>query len=106
VHRIFTRPLATIKPGSYCATSLLTYTSLVVAQLVKKYFLTSLKDKENSSMASQFLLLGVLLTLTCSVALASDPGPLQDFCVADKNSSGIHIIFLYTTKCISSIHVT
>uniref|UniRef100_A0A2N9EG09 Germin-like protein n=1 Tax=Fagus sylvatica TaxID=28930 RepID=A0A2N9EG09_FAGSY len=38
-------------------------------------------------MASQFLLLGVLLTLTCSVALASDPGPLQDFCVADKNSS-------------------
>ncbi|CAL5340441.1 unnamed protein product [Camellia sinensis] len=39
-------------------------------------------------MASQFvLLLGLLLAIICSVALASDNSPLQDFCVADKNST-------------------
>ncbi|CAK9165914.1 unnamed protein product [Ilex paraguariensis] len=36
-------------------------------------------------MASQFVLLG-LLAMTCSAALASDPSPLQDFCVADSKS--------------------
>ncbi|CAK9175431.1 unnamed protein product [Ilex paraguariensis] len=36
-------------------------------------------------MASQFLLSG-LLAITCSAALASDPSPLQDFCVADSKS--------------------
>ncbi|KAH7836540.1 hypothetical protein Vadar_002711 [Vaccinium darrowii] len=36
-------------------------------------------------MASQVLLL-VLLAIICSVALASDPSPLQDFCVAVPNS--------------------
>jgi quercetin dioxygenase-like cupin family protein len=35
-------------------------------------------------MASQFLLLG-LLAITCSIALASDPSALQDFCVAEPN---------------------
>ncbi|KAH7836596.1 hypothetical protein Vadar_003288 [Vaccinium darrowii] len=38
-------------------------------------------------MASQVLLL-VLLAIICSVALASDPSPLQDFCVAVPNSPG------------------
>ncbi|CAK9175434.1 unnamed protein product [Ilex paraguariensis] len=33
-------------------------------------------------MASHFLLLGIL-AIVCSTALASDPSPLQDFCVAD-----------------------
>lgn len=42
-----------------------------------------------SSMASKFLLVGLLSTITCYVALASDPDPLQDFCVADNNSKGI-----------------
>ncbi|GKE06906.1 putative germin-like protein 2-1 [Tanacetum coccineum] len=36
-------------------------------------------------MASSLLLVGLLLA-TCSLALASDPSPLQDFCVADLNS--------------------
>ncbi|KAJ0586621.1 hypothetical protein HanOQP8_Chr04g0130801 [Helianthus annuus] len=36
-------------------------------------------------MMSHFLIFGLLLT-TCSIALASDPSPLQDFCVADPNS--------------------
>ncbi|XP_071730096.1 putative germin-like protein 2-1 [Rutidosis leptorrhynchoides] len=36
-------------------------------------------------MATHLLLFGLLLT-TCSFALASDPSPLQDFCVADPNS--------------------
>ncbi|XP_071717803.1 putative germin-like protein 2-1 [Rutidosis leptorrhynchoides] len=36
-------------------------------------------------MTPRFLLFGLLLA-TCSLALASDPGPLQDFCVADLNN--------------------
>ncbi|KAJ0794795.1 hypothetical protein HanPI659440_Chr04g0143171 [Helianthus annuus] len=36
-------------------------------------------------MMSRFLIFGLLLT-TCSIAFASDPSPLQDFCVADPNS--------------------
>ncbi|XP_020089206.1 germin-like protein 8-2 isoform X2 [Ananas comosus] len=36
-------------------------------------------------MASRFLLLA-LFALVFSQAIASDPSPLQDFCVADKNS--------------------
>ncbi|KAJ9551393.1 hypothetical protein OSB04_015438 [Centaurea solstitialis] len=38
-----------------------------------------------STMASQLLLIG-LIVASCSLALASDPSPLQDFCVADPNS--------------------
>ncbi|KAA8519327.1 hypothetical protein F0562_013583 [Nyssa sinensis] len=37
------------------------------------------------AMASHFLLLGIL-AITCSLVLASDHSPLQDFCVADPNS--------------------
>ncbi|XP_071733686.1 putative germin-like protein 2-1 [Rutidosis leptorrhynchoides] len=37
-------------------------------------------------MASHLLIFGLLLT-ACSFALASDPSPLQDFCVADANST-------------------
>ncbi|KAL2539286.1 Germin-like protein subfamily 1 member 17 [Abeliophyllum distichum] len=36
-------------------------------------------------MASHFLLFGFLVA-TCSVALASDPSSLQDFCIADPKS--------------------
>ncbi|XP_034698793.1 putative germin-like protein 2-2 [Vitis riparia] len=36
-------------------------------------------------MGTKIVLLG-LLTLTCSLALASDHSPLQDFCVADPNA--------------------
>ncbi|XP_071720245.1 putative germin-like protein 2-1 [Rutidosis leptorrhynchoides] len=36
-------------------------------------------------MTSHLLLFGLLFA-TCSLALASDPGPLQDFCVADNTS--------------------
>ncbi|KAL2539288.1 Germin-like protein subfamily 1 member 18 [Abeliophyllum distichum] len=35
-------------------------------------------------MASNFLFFGILIAI-CSVVLASDPSPLQDFCVADPN---------------------
>ncbi|KAK9074148.1 hypothetical protein SSX86_006745 [Deinandra increscens subsp. villosa] len=34
---------------------------------------------------SRFLIFGLLLA-TCSIAFASDPSPLQDFCVADPKS--------------------
>lgn len=36
--------------------------------------------------SSSFLLLAALLALVSWQAIASDPSPLQDFCVADKNS--------------------
>jgi len=29
-----------------------------------------------------------LLVVSCSLALASDPSPLQDFCVADQKRTG------------------
>ncbi|KAI3491975.1 hypothetical protein L1887_43612 [Cichorium endivia] len=35
-------------------------------------------------MASHFLFLGLFM-ITCSIALASDSSPLQDFCVAESN---------------------
>nr|GEW29778.1 putative germin-like protein 2-1 [Tanacetum cinerariifolium] len=38
-------------------------------------------------MMSRFLLVGLLLATCSLVALASDPSPLQDFCVADRNSN-------------------
>ncbi|KAI7750127.1 hypothetical protein M8C21_013375, partial [Ambrosia artemisiifolia] len=38
-----------------------------------------------SLIMSRFLIYGLLLA-TCSIAFASDPSPLQDFCVADANS--------------------
>ncbi|KAF8775075.1 hypothetical protein HU200_005127 [Digitaria exilis] len=37
-------------------------------------------------MATSYFLLSVLLALVFSQAIASDPSPLQDFCVADKDS--------------------
>ncbi|GJR36057.1 putative germin-like protein 2-1 [Tanacetum coccineum] len=45
-------------------------------------------------MASSLLLVGLLLA-TCSLALASDPSPLQDFCVADLNSKAILLPIQY-----------
>ncbi|GJW68523.1 putative germin-like protein 2-1 [Tanacetum coccineum] len=38
-------------------------------------------------MTSRFLLVGLLLATCSLVALASDPSPLQDFCVADLKSN-------------------
>lgn len=39
-------------------------------------------------MAPSYFLLFVCLALASSQAIASDPSPLQDFCVADKDSPG------------------
>lgn len=39
--------------------------------------------------SSNFFLLTVLLALAASGAIASDPSPLQDFCVADKDTHGM-----------------
>jgi hypothetical protein len=39
---------------------------------------------------STYFLLVASLALLTSQAIASDPNPLQDFCVADKNSRGMH----------------
>ncbi|KVI02150.1 RmlC-like cupin domain-containing protein [Cynara cardunculus var. scolymus] len=37
-------------------------------------------------MASRLLLIGLFFVASCSLVLASDPSPLQDFCVADPKS--------------------
>ena len=39
---------------------------------------------------SSYFLLAVLLALVACLGNASDPSPLQDFCVADKHSPGMH----------------
>jgi hypothetical protein len=39
--------------------------------------------------ASTYLLLVAFLALLTSQAIASDPSPLQDLCVADKHSPGM-----------------
>lgn len=41
-----------------------------------------------------------LLAFTCSIAFAFEPGPLQDFCVADSAaSSGIQVIHMRSHLC-------
>ncbi|MDK0835629.1 hypothetical protein P5E39_16385, partial [Clostridium perfringens] len=52
---------------------------------------TSIRRAENlvktkMASSSSFLLLAALLALVSWQAIASDPSPLQDFCVADKYS--------------------
>ena len=42
--------------------------------------------------SSGLFLLTALLALITSGAVASDPSPLQDFCVADKHSPGTRFI--------------
>nr|CAD1834579.1 unnamed protein product [Ananas comosus var. bracteatus] len=56
-------------------------------------------------MASHFLLLA-LFALVFSHAVASDPSPLQDFCVAEKNSPGTHIVCEWTCLHESKLHYT
>ena len=52
-------------------------------------------DLKTNMASAQLLLLVPLLLLTSCVVMASDPSPLQDFCVADANSTGtLHIVFL------------
>jgi len=41
--------------------------------------------------STTFLVLTTLLALLSWRVIASDPSPLQDFCVADKDSQGTHI---------------
>ncbi|PWA34845.1 hypothetical protein CTI12_AA614000 [Artemisia annua] len=53
-------------------------------------------------MASRFLLVGLLLATCSLVALASDPSPLQDFCVADSSkvpkSRWVQVVLLLYTS--------
>uniref|UniRef100_A0A453JB47 Uncharacterized protein n=1 Tax=Aegilops tauschii subsp. strangulata TaxID=200361 RepID=A0A453JB47_AEGTS len=49
---------------------------------------TQEREKDQMASSSSFLLLAVLLALVSWQATASDPSPLQDFCVADMNSPG------------------
>jgi hypothetical protein len=53
-----------------------------------------------------YFLLAVFLALVASHAIASDPSPLQDFCVADEHSPGIVYlsnVFSRTKSQITSI---
>ena len=49
--------------------------------------------------ATYFLLVSFLALVT-SQAIASDPSPLQDFCVADIHSPGIHALTLNNALCL------
>ncbi|CAN6553481.1 unnamed protein product [Malus baccata var. baccata] len=42
-------------------------------------------------MANQILLLTTFLAMTCSLVVAFEPSPLQDFCVADATSSATRV---------------
>ncbi|KAM2496561.1 hypothetical protein COP2_037381 [Malus domestica] len=42
-------------------------------------------------MANKILLLTTFLAMTCSLVVAFEPSPLQDFCVADATSSGTRV---------------
>jgi hypothetical protein len=44
--------------------------------------------------ASTYFLIIAFLALVTSQAIASDPSPLQDFCVADIHSPGMHALSL------------
>lgn len=44
-------------------------------------------------MAKHVVFLTLVSLTICSLAFAFEPSPLQDFCVADPNSSGI-VLFL------------
>ncbi|XP_037434409.1 putative germin-like protein 2-1 isoform X2 [Triticum dicoccoides] len=48
-------------------------------------------------MASKFFLLA-LMAMSASRALASDPGQLQDFCVADRTSQGMFFVNGFACK--------
>jgi hypothetical protein len=45
-------------------------------------------------MAASTYFLVAFLALVTSHAIASDPSPLQDFCVADKDSPGMRALVL------------
>jgi len=51
---------------------------------------SNIKAREIQMAPSYFLLVALLATVTF-VAIASDPSPLQDFCVADIHSPGMNI---------------
>jgi hypothetical protein len=55
-----------------------------------------------SSSSSLLLLAAALLALVASwqQAIAYDPSPLQDFCVADKNSPGTHDYICMHAGCL------
>jgi hypothetical protein len=51
-----------------------------------------------SSSSSYFLLFAAILAASSWQAMASDPSPLQDFCVADNSSRGMSLI-------LASVHI-
>jgi len=51
------------------------------------------KQVQNQMAASTYFLIAFLALVT-SQAIASDPSPLQDFCVADIDSPGMHALTL------------
>ena len=58
--------------------------------VTKKLTSFHLAFSKREQMAARIILIVALLTLSSSRALASDPSPLQDFCVADFDSNGRH----------------
>lgn len=62
---------------------------------------SQIRTTEIHQMASSttFLVLTALLALLSWQAIASDPSPLQDFCVADKDSHGMYLHIYHPNIC-------
>jgi CheY-like chemotaxis protein len=71
-----------------------TYTSKELNSLFKQ-----------AQMASSYFLLAAVLAMVTSQALASDPSPLQDFCVADMHSPGMNALtFIFLMRSLMLNH--
>ncbi|PSS01372.1 Germin-like protein subfamily 3 member [Actinidia chinensis var. chinensis] len=57
-------------------------------------------------MSPKVTVLLVLFSLHCHTTLASDPDPVQDFCIPDKKSGNVRIARFHIFPCKSSIEVT
>jgi hypothetical protein len=68
------------------------------------------KNIQNKNMMKAYLVTFALFALAFSLANASDPDPLQDFCVALKakdysNSAGTHFSFSFLKLLLYFCHV-
>jgi hypothetical protein len=61
------------------------------------------KRVQNQMAASTYFLLVAFLALVTSQSIASDPSPLQDFCVADKYSPGMRALALTHAMFLSMV---
>lgn len=77
-----------IKPPSMASTNSSHFKHFLFLHILIFYYTEQFVFSVSNNMASSQLLFLALLVATSSLVLASDPSPLQDFCVADASSTG------------------